>query len=93
MASQDPCVTPGTIPLTAGPASGEFELGPAPWVYISGTGGTTTGVQGTVSGGLSSESVVVGSSPGCVLVCCPFTDGTGCDSSFSGYTSWLTNCE
>ena len=32
------------------------------------------------------------SASACVLVCCPFADGTGCDSSFSGYTSFLSDC-
>jgi hypothetical protein len=91
---QTTCVAPGTIALQAGPASTTFELGSDTWVYVSGTGGTTTGTAGVVSGGMTSENVTVGTTPGCVLVCCPFSsNGTGCDTAFGGYSSWLTNCE
>jgi hypothetical protein len=91
--TQSPCVTPGSITLEAKPASGTFELGPDPWLYVSGTGGTDAGISGTVSGGVSSTAVVVGSSAGCVLVCCPFSsDGTGCDAAFSGFTTFTKNC-
>jgi hypothetical protein len=91
-AEQTVCLAPGSIPLVASAASGTFELGPDPWVYISGTGGTDSGIAGTVSGSMSTTAVVLGSSPGCVLVCCPFTNGTGCTSSESGYTAFLGNC-
>jgi hypothetical protein len=86
---------PGSIPLVAEPASSAFELGPDPWVYISGTGGTTTGISGTIVGdggvgSTSSTAVVLGSTAGCVLVCCPFTGGTGC--SGSDYPTFHANC-
>jgi hypothetical protein len=86
------CLPEGSVTLTAAPASGTFELGPDPWVYISGTGGTDSGVAGTVVGSTSTATVVLGSTPGCVLVCCPFTNGTGCTSAESGYTAFLANC-
>src|SRR5580658_3662279 len=92
-AEQTVCLAPGSIPLVASAASGTFELGPDPWVYISGTGGTDSGIAGTVSGSTSTTAVVLGSSPGCVLVCCPFTGGTGCTSSEMGYHAFLANCE
>ena len=90
--SQSVCVSPGSISLEAEPASGAFELGSDPWLYISGTGGTTTGTSGTIASGVSSTTVMVGSSQGCVLVCCPFTDGSGCNSSFGGFTTFTENC-
>jgi hypothetical protein len=90
--TQSECVAPGAIDLEAKPASGTFELGPDPWLYISGTGGTTTGSLGTVAGGVSSTTVAVDGSQGCVLVCCPFTDGSGCTSAFSGFTTFTQNC-
>jgi len=95
--SQSVCVAPGSTPLVASPKDSTFELGPDPWVYISGTGGTDSGIAGTVVGdggvgSTSSTTVVVGSTPGCVLVCCPFTNGTGCNSAFSGFTTFTENC-
>jgi hypothetical protein len=96
-AMQSACLAPGSIPLVAEPASSVFELGPDPWVHISGTGGTTTGISGTIVGdggvgSTSSTAVVLGSTAGCVLVCCPFTNGTGCTSAEDGYTAFLANC-
>jgi hypothetical protein len=97
--TQSVCVTPGTISLVAEPNGDNFELGPDPWVYISGTGGTDSGISGTIvgDGGVGSTSTtsvnVVAGAPGCVLVCCPFSsNGTGCTTSESGYTTFLANC-
>jgi len=95
--TQSVCVTPGAISLVAEPKSSTFELGPDPWVYLSGAGGTDSGIAGTIVGdggvgSTSTTSITVGSTPGCVLVCCPFTNGTGCNSSFSGYTTFTANC-
>jgi hypothetical protein len=85
---QTVCVPPGSITLVAEPKNGTFELGPDPWVYISGAGGTDSGTAGTIvgDGGVGSTSttaVVVGSTPACVVVCCPFTGGTGCSTALS----------
>jgi hypothetical protein len=73
-ASQIVNVAPGTIPLTEAPKSGAFQLGD--WYGV--TGDTGTGTPGSADGGISVASVVVGSSPVCVSVCCPFTGGSGC---------------
>jgi hypothetical protein len=91
-ASQTVCVAPGSIALEAQAKNAAFELGPDPWVYISGPGGTDSGTAGMLDGGVSSTTVVVGSNPGCVLVCCPFTNGTGCSSAFPGFSTWEANC-
>jgi hypothetical protein len=85
--------------IVVGPASSTFELGPNPFVRISdvevpatdgGTPGTVVGDGGV--GSTSSVNVGITFGAGCVLVCCPFTDGTGCDSSSSGYSTFLQNC-
>ena len=93
-ASQTVCVSPGSVPLEAEAKNGTFKLGPDPWLYISGAGGTDSGEPGTIDAGVSGATVVVGSSPGCVLVCCPFSsNGTGCDPSFGmSFTNWEKNC-
>jgi hypothetical protein len=93
-ASQTVCITPGSIPLEAKPKNSAFELAPDPWLYISGPGGTDSGEPGAIDGGVSAATVVVGSTPGCVLVCCPFSsNGTGCDPSFGmSFTNWEMNC-
>jgi hypothetical protein len=71
------CVAPGTIALSASPLDASFILGPAPWHDT--VGDTGSGDPGTrpVSG-VSQTSVVVGATPVCVWVCCPFTSGSGC---------------
>jgi hypothetical protein len=92
-ASQMVCVAPGSIALAAEPGNSTFELGPDPWVYISGPGGTDSGRPGTLDAGVSATTVTVGSNPGCVLVCCPFSsNGTGCTSAYPGFTNWEGNC-
>jgi len=72
------CVTPGTIPLTEEPASTSFEVG----LFYGTTGDHGAGDPGTCTGSGVTEtcgtSVVVGSTPACVFVCCPFTGGSGC---------------
>jgi hypothetical protein len=96
--SYQACVPIGnSAPIVVGPASTMFELGPTPFVRISGAevpdGSSTIFSMG--DGGFGSTStVIVGitSAAACALVCCPFTDGTGCDSSFSGYSTFLQNC-
>ena len=72
-------VQPGAIPLTATKASTAFEIGPGMWHHT--TGDTTgSGEDGTVSNGTSSTTATVTSTSGkCVWVCCPFTNGTGCN--------------
>jgi hypothetical protein len=76
------CVSPGSLTLVAEPASNMFELGPDPWLYISGPGGTDSGIAGTVSDAgataTSTVSITVGSASVCVFACCPFTSGSGC---------------
>ena len=75
---QTVCVTPGTIALIEEPASNIFEVG----LFYGTTGDTGAGDPGTCTGTGSTEkcstSVVVGSTPKCVFVCCPFTSGSGC---------------
>ena len=87
-ATYSACVIPGeSILIDVGPKNGTFELGPDPFVYASGPGTATDG------GGLTSTlNLLVGSTPACVLLCCPFANGTGCDSSETGYTAFLANC-
>lgn len=95
--TSDACIALGnSFPIVVGPASASFELGPSPFVRIRGLevpDGSAPTVVG--DGGVGSTSkMIVGMSggPGCVLVCCPFADGSGCDSSFTGYASFLTEC-
>ncbi len=96
-ATSEACVALGnSFAIVVGPASASFELGPSPFVLIGGLE-VPDGAAPTVvgDGGFGSTSkMIVGMSggPGCVLVCCPFADGSGCDSSFTGYTSFLTEC-
>ena len=73
------------VPLTASPASAAFELGPNMWHHVDADTGNT-GVPGTVSGTTSSATKTTPSTPGsaCVWVCCPFTNGTGCDPATIG---------
>jgi hypothetical protein len=96
------CVPDGENTVVLKAESGTFELGPTPWDFISGTGGTSTPVAGTIAGSgvaaTSTEMVQVSSAtPGCVIVCCPFSPGgNGCtttDPTFgTAFTSYLTNC-
>jgi hypothetical protein len=88
-ATYSPCVSKGeSILIAVGPKNGTFELGPDPFVYVSNVGTVADG------GGLTSTlNLLVGSTPACVLVCCPFTNGTGCDSSETGFAAFLANCE
>jgi hypothetical protein len=84
--------------IVVGPASSTFELGPNPFVLIGAElPGGDGAPPGTVlgDGGVGSTSTVhvgINTSHPCVLVCCPFADGTGCDSSSSGYSTFLQNC-
>jgi len=92
-------VAPGVeISLVVGAVQdGNFELGSDPWLYISGTGGTTTPISGTITGdgGISSTSTtsveVAAGTAGCVVVCCPFTSGSGCSAGDLG-TYVSTSC-
>ena len=70
------------VPLTASPASTVFELGPNMWHHVD-ADTNNTGVPGTVNGTTSSATKTTPSTPGtaCVWVCCPFTNGTGCEST------------
>jgi hypothetical protein len=83
------CFAPGTeFTLDVSAASSAFELGPDPWV------GTNTTVLTEDSGSSSptaSAGTGVGTTPGCILVCCPMK-GTACETQ-SGYTAWLANCQ
>jgi hypothetical protein len=76
------CVPPGTQQLAA-TALQFFELGPAPWHDTAGDMGQ--GDPGTVTGSgataVDTTTVVVGSQPKCVWVCCPFDDGSGCPTT------------
>jgi hypothetical protein len=76
------CVPPGTTQLAA-TALQFFELGPAPWHDTAGDMGQ--GDPGTVTGSgasaVDSTTVVVGATPKCVWVCCPFDDGSGCPTA------------
>jgi hypothetical protein len=93
------CVPSGnSTTIVLGPASSTFELGPKPFVLIGAElpdgGGAPPGTV-VGDGGFGSTSTVqvgISGSAACVLVCCPFTDGTGCDSSQSGYTAFLSDC-
>jgi hypothetical protein len=76
-AVQTVSVTPGTIPLSATASSATFALGP--WHHTAGD--TGAGDPGTVSGGTSTASVVVGNTAACVWICCPFANGTGCPAT------------
>ncbi|HEY3820624.1 MAG TPA: hypothetical protein VGL81_25835 [Polyangiaceae bacterium] len=76
------CVPPGTEQLAA-TAVEFFELGPAPWHDTAGDMGD--GDPGTVTGSgpsaVDSTTVVVGATPKCIWVCCPFDDGVGCPTT------------
>lgn len=80
-ATQTVNVMPGTIPLTATAASAAFIIAPNMWHHT--TGDTGAGETGTVTGsGTTAQSAVtatVGGAPKCVWICCPFTNGTGCN--------------
>ena len=70
------------VALTASPASTAFELGPNMWHHVDADTGNT-GVPGNVSGTTSTATKTTQATPGtaCVWVCCPFTNGTGCEST------------
>jgi len=76
------CVPPGTTQLAA-TALQFFELGPAPWHDTAGDmgQGDPGTVTGTATSAVDSTTVVVGATPKCVWVCCPFDDGTGCPTT------------
>lgn len=75
------CLPPGAVSLVTSPLNANFELGPNPWIFISGTdGGLMSGTivaDGGPEGGTatSTTSVTLGTTPGCVLLCCPFASG------------------
>ena len=75
-------VQPGTIPLTAKAASAAFMIAPNMWHLTDGD--TGNGETGTVTGtGTAATSAVTATvaanTPKCVWICCPFTNGTGCE--------------
>lgn len=77
-------VEPGSISLVAKPASGMYEIGPAPWHDTAGdTGSGDPGTQaGSGSNETSTTSVTVGTTPKCVWACCPFSNnGGGCPTT------------
>ncbi len=77
---QNPNEPPGTLMLRAQPATSQFELGPMMWHHTDGD--TGSGEAGTVSGGISSATVTIGTTGKCVWVCCPFSPGgTGCPTT------------
>jgi hypothetical protein len=95
--SYQACVPDGnSVPIVVGPASGTFELGPDPFVRFSGLevpdGSAVVQAGDGGVGSTSTATVGVSTADGCVLVCCPFTGGTGCDPSFTGYSAFLTQC-
>ena len=77
-ATQMVTVTPGAIPLTASPASASFALSLNMWHHTDGDT-TGNGDSGAVTGMTSATTATVTSSGKCVWVCCPFTNGTGCE--------------
>ncbi len=75
-------VQPGTIPLVAKAANSTFIVAGNMWHHTTGDSGN--GEPGTVTGsGANTQSaantLVVASTAKCVWVCCPFTDGSGCN--------------
>jgi hypothetical protein len=86
------CVTTGTsVHVTVAPASSTFELGPNPFVYAS-PDNYGSEVETGDGGNATAILAVTIDAPACILVCCPFTNGTGCDSSESGYSAFLAHC-
>jgi hypothetical protein len=85
-----------SVPIVVGPASAAFEVGPAPFVRFSGLelpdGNVEVQAGDGGVGSTSTANVGVSLTDGCVLVCCPFASGTGCDTSFTGYTAFLSEC-
>lgn len=71
-------VAPGTYTLTATKASAAFTIGPKMWHHTDGDT-ANMGEDGTQASGTSTAMVTVGTAATCVWVCCPFTNGTGCD--------------
>lgn len=75
------CLAAGPASLVASPLNSTFELGPNPWIFISGTDGGlmsgTIAADGGPDGGTatSTTTVTLGTVPGCVLLCCPFASG------------------
>jgi len=82
-AVQTVAVMPGVIPLKAKAASAAFMITANMWHLTDGDSGS--GETGTVTGtGTAAESAVtatVGNAAKCVWICCPFTNGTGCEST------------
>jgi hypothetical protein len=74
-ASQTVDVGLGIVPLAAKPASKTFILG----LWHLTTGDTGSGDLGTIDAGVSYTTADVTTSSACAWVCCPFTDGGGCN--------------
>ncbi len=83
-------VAPGVINLSATPApsgvgTSNFILG----LWHDTDGDSGAGETGNVTGSgptavsTTTETVVAGT-PGCIWICCPFTNGTGCEPSTTG---------
>jgi len=89
MPTYSACVAPGSMVIaTAAPSNSTYELGPDPFVFVSEPGTVLDAGSPTATLGFT----VVGTTPACILVCCPFSsNGTGCDSAFSGYSTWLAD--
>ena len=68
---------PRTVTLVATAASASFKLGTDMWHHTDGD--TGAGEAGSVAGPMSTATIMVGTSAKCVWVCCPFTNGTGCN--------------
>jgi hypothetical protein len=84
------CVAPGTVfDVVVSPASSAFELGPNPWVVTN----EFVSVEDAGNGTSPGEVNVGGTRPGCVSVCCPLADGTGCDPTQSGFSDWAAQCQ
>ena len=71
----------GLIPLVAKAASASFAVSGNMWHHTMGdTGAGETGVvTGSDAATQSAATAVVGPAATCVWVCCPFTNGTGCN--------------
>lgn len=76
-AQQQVFVLPGQIPLAATALTG-FKLDAHMWHHTDGD--TGSGEAGSANGSASdATATVTGASAKCVWVCCPFTNGTGCN--------------
>ena len=72
-------VPAGVTTIVASPISNGFTIGADPWFGVDqNDGGAAPGVDSDAGGMLTSTATVTVSGNHCVYVCCPFSDGTGC---------------